>query len=227
MKKNKLQAQIEEDALLREVVEDVKNDQFRQMWDKYGLFIIIAVAVILTATVSFEGIRNWQMKKNQELSNAYAVALSLQNQGRFDESLQIYNELAENASGIYADIAKMQIANVFIEQNKTDDAMAILQNLISDTATLPEMRDIAALKLASYKLDNNAPADEIAALLTPLTLGDNPSNIAKELLAMLYIRENDMAKAKEMYESIASSENAPDNMKARALDMANLLSETK
>ncbi len=227
MKKNKLQAQIEEDALLREVVEDVKNDQFRQMWDKYGLFIIIAVAVILTATVSFEGIKNWQLKKSQELSNAYSVALSLQNQGRFDESLQIYNELAENASGIYADIAKMQIANVFIEQNKVDDAMAILQNLINDTATLPEMRDIAALKLASYKLDSDAPADEISNLLTPLTVGENPSNIARELMAMLYIRENDMAKAKEMYESIASSEDAPDNMKARALDMANLLSETK
>ena len=78
--KNKLDRQIEEDALLREVVDDVKNDQFRQMWDKYGLFIIIGVALVLTFTISFESIKNWQNKKYQEVSNAYSVALSLQNQ---------------------------------------------------------------------------------------------------------------------------------------------------
>lgn len=223
--KNKLQDQINEDALLREVVEDVKSEQMRQMWNKYGLLIIIAVALILTAAISFESLKNWQIKKNQDLSNAYSIALSLQNQGRLDESLEIYTTLAEKASGIYADIAKMQIANVYLEQGKKDGAFDVLQALIDNKSTLPQMRNIAALKLASYKLDTDAPAAEISALLQPLLANDNNSDIATELMAMLFIREHNISQAKTEYEKIAASASASDALKARAQDMINLLSE--
>ena len=194
--KNKLQDKINEDALLKEVVDDVKNEELQKIWNKYGLFIIIGIALILTITVSFESIKNWQQKKEQELSNAYSVALSLQTQGRFDESLGIYNSLADKASGVYADLAKLQIANIYLDQDRKDDAMAVLQALIDDTETSSQMRDIAAMKLASYKLDSNAPAAEIEPLLRPLADAEGGSDIARELLAMLYIRDNNIAQAK-------------------------------
>lgn len=224
--KNKLQNKIEEDALLREVVEEVKNEELQKIWNKYGLFIIIGIALVLTLTVSFESIKAWQQRKNQELSNAYSIALSLQNQGRFDESLGIYNTLAEKASGIYADLAKIQIANVYLEQDRKDDAVAVLQTMINDTDTSSQMRDIAALKLASYKLDGNAPASEIKPLLEPLLNDEDGSDVARELLAMLYIRENNNAQAKIEYEKITSSAKASDTLKARARDMINILEET-
>lgn len=223
--KNKLQDKINEDALLREVVDEVKSEELQKIWNKYGLFIIIGVALVLTLTVSFESIKNWQQKKNQELSNAYSVALSLQNQGRFDESLGIYNSLAEKASGVYADLAKLQIANVYLEQDRKDDAMAVLQALIDDASTSKQMRDIAALKLASYKLDSEAPASEIEPLLQPLLENDGGSDIAREMLAMLYIREKNIAQAKAEYEKITTSAKASDTLKARARDMINLLDE--
>ncbi len=224
--KNKLQNKIDNDALLREVVDDVKNDQLQQIWDKYGLFIIIGIALILTAAVSFESFKGWQTRKAQELSNAYSVALSLQSQGRLDESLEIYNMLAEKATGIYADIAKIQIANVYLEQQRQDDAEVVLQALIDDKSASPQIKDIASLKLASYKLDDNAPAEEIIGLLTPLLKDEGGSDIARELAAMLYIRENNPSQAKAEYEKIASSETASDDLKTRALDMINLLDET-
>ena len=68
--KKKLQDQFNEDALLREVVEDVKNEELQKLWNKYGLYIIMGIALVLTATISFESIRTWRDKKNQEMSNA-------------------------------------------------------------------------------------------------------------------------------------------------------------
>ncbi len=222
--KKKLQDQIVEDALLREVVEDVKNEQLQQLWNKYGLYIIIAVAFILTATISFESIKSWKEKKNQEISNAYSVAMSLQSQGRLDESLDVYNSLAYKNLGIYDDLAKLQIANIYLEQGKNEDAMAVLTTMINSSDTIPQMKKIATLKLISYKLDDNTPADEINTLLASVSDGEE-SDIAKELTAMLYVRENDLTKAKEEYQKIISSASAPEALKHRALDMINLLSE--
>ena len=222
--KKKLQDQIVEDALLREVVEDVKNEQLQQLWNKYGLYIIIAVAFVLTATISFESIKTWREKKNQEISNAYSVAMSLQDQGRLDESIDVYSSLAQKNSGIYDDLAKIQIANIYMEQGKKDDSLAVLSTMIDSSDTIPQMKKIATLKLVSYKLDDNTPAEEINKLLESIADSDD-SDIAKGLKAMLYIRENDLIKAKEEYQKIVSSASAPEALKYRALDMINLLSE--
>ena len=196
--KKKLQDQIANDALLREVVEDVKNEQIQHLWNKYGLYIIIAIAFILTATISFESIKTWKEKKNQELSNTYSIAMSLHNQGRLDESLELYNILAAKNSGIYDDLAKLQIANIYLEQDKKDDALMILDTMIKSSDTVSQMKKLATLKLISYKLDDNTPADEINKLLTEIS--EDNSDIAKEFTAMLYIRENDLANAKAEYQ---------------------------
>ena len=225
MMKNKLQAQIEEDALLREVVEDVKNEQLQQIWNKYGLAIIVSVALILTAAISFESLKNWHTKKQQELSNSYSIALSLQNQGRLDESLEVYSVLTERTSGIYSSLARIQVANIYLTQNKAEDAEKVLYAIVNDNSVLPQMRNIAAIKLASYKLDNNTPADEIKSLLTPIVENDENSNIAREMLAMLYIREKDITQAKNEYKKIADSSDVSDELRNRALDMLNLLAE--
>jgi hypothetical protein len=182
------------------------------------------VAFILTATISFESIKSWKEKKNQEISNAYSVAMSLQSQGRLDESLDVYNSLAYKNMGIYDDLAKLQIANIYLEQGKKDDAMAVLTTMTNDSDTIPQMKKIATMKLISYKLDDNTPAEEITNLLASVSDGEE-SDIAKELTAMLYVRENDLTKAKEEYQKILSSASAPEALKYRALDMINLLSE--
>ena len=225
MKNKKLQTKINEDALLREVVDEVKNEQLQQIWNKYGLFIIVGIALILTATISFESIKTWRDKKNQELSNAYSVAMSLHDQGRLDESLDVYTSLSDKASGIYQDLSRLQMANIKIAQNKKDEAFDILQNLVDDKNALKQLRDVAAIKLASYKLDTTASAEEIEALLKPLADDEKTSNIATELLAMLYIREGDIEKAKNEYSKITVSENASANVKSRALDMLNIMKQ--
>lgn len=217
---------LKNDALLKEIEQDVKNEQLKSLWDKYGLFIIIAVALILTAAVSFETFKTWRAKRAQELSNAYAVAVSLQNQGRFEESLNILQNLAKANRGIYGDVAKLQIANICFEQGKNAEAMAALEQLSSDEDANEQMRDIATIKLASYKLDSDASREEITDLLEPLTAEDsNWANIAHELLAMLAIREGDMEQAKAEYEKIVNSANVQDSLKARAQDMVTIISD--
>lgn len=214
-----------EDALIKEISDEVKSDQMRILWEKYGLFIIIFVALALTAAVSYETFRNWANKRNQEISNAYAVAVSLQNQGRLDESLKILQNLSER-SGLYADIATLQIANIYFEQNKPEEAAQLLQKLSNSRSASRQMREIAALKLAAYKLDSNAPAAEVEELLMPLTKNnDNSFGVAKELLAMLYIRDGNLEAAKAEYEQIIAASSSSDALKSRAQDMITIIDD--
>ena len=217
---------IKDDVLFKEIAEDVKNEQLKHLWDKYGLLIILVVALSLTAAVSFETFKAWNIKQDEKLSNAYAVAISLQASGKMDESIKVLKNLKDRDNGIYTDIANLQLSNIYFEQGKSEKALKILNKMIEDSDTNTQMQEIATIKLASYLLDTNAPKEEISNLLSPLTKTDGKwANIAIEMLAMLAIRDGDIEQAKKQYEIIVNSPNEQKTLENRASDMLTILNE--
>lgn len=207
----------------KEISADVKSDNMKKLWDSYGLQIIIAVVIILTLAVSFETFKAWKVKRNESWSDTYTYALNLQNQGRYDESLKVLEQIKDKNGGIYADIAQIQTSNILFEQGKDNEAIAVLEKIISNKDINQKMRNVTAIKLASYKLDT-APRAEIEALLNPM-IEENGSwtNIAREMMAILAIRDNDLETAKNLYGEILNSPNLSDGLKLRVQDMLSVL----
>lgn len=211
------------DNFFREVSEDVQNDKLKKIWDTYGLHIIIAVIVILTIAVSFETFKTWKIKRNEAWSDAYAYAINLQNQGKYAESLNVLEEISSKNKGIYSDVAEVQKANILFEQGKSNDALILLEKIVNNDDVNSKIRHITAVKLASYKLDN-ASREEIENLLAPLMNEESSwANIAKEMLAMLEIREGNIEKAKNIYSEILNSPDLSDGLKLRVQDMLSAL----
>lgn len=215
-----------EDAFILEVNEELKNEKIKQIWEKYGLFIIAVVTISLTAAISFETIKGWYNKKFQDISDAYSVAVVLQEQEKYDESNKILQAVEEKADNhIYAQLVQFQQANILLEQNKTDEAITILQNIINDEKSDKSLKEIAIIKIASYKLEN-ATFEDIEALLKGMVEEKgNWTVIAQEILAMSAIKHKNLEKAKELYTSILTNPETPENIKNKAQDMLLLLNE--
>ena len=58
----------EQEAFIREVTEEVKNDNLKQMWEKYGIYIILLVVLAIVGAVSFEGFKSWRQTKSETWS---------------------------------------------------------------------------------------------------------------------------------------------------------------
>lgn len=129
-------------------------------------------------------------EKLQTWSDSYAYALSLQNQGKYDESIDTFDYIAGKDYGIFSDLAKMQKANILLEQKKNDEAFKLMNEIIEDKSFNPQLRDTTILKLASYKLDN-APAEEIEELIGGIAAdgGNSWQPTANEMLALAYLRD--------------------------------------
>ena len=213
----------EQEAFIREVTEEVKNDNLKQMWEKYGFYIILLVVLAITGAVSFEGFKSWRRTQSETWSDTYAYALNLENQGKYDESLKVLEQMEKTGGNIYSDIARLQTANILLEQGKNDEAVKILEEISADKSINKKLRDVSIIKLASYKLDN-APREEIDALLQPL-IKENGSwtNIAKEMTAMAAIRDGKIDEAQAIYNEILNTPNLPDGLKMRVQDMLSVL----
>ena len=216
----------QEDAFIMEVNEELKNEKLKQIWEKYGLMIIAVVTITLTAAISFETIKSWYNKKFQDISDTYSVATVLQEQEKYDESIAVLKSVEEKASDhIYAQLVKFQEANILLEQNKPEEAIKILQEIISNEDTDKSLREVAIIKMASYKLEN-ASFEDIETLLNAMIKENgNWTVISQEILAMSAIKHKKLDKAKELYANILANPETPENLKARAQDMLLLLNE--
>ena len=225
MKKTKTNIKTEEtfqDAFIREVDEDLKNESMKKLWDKYGLFITIFVVVALSLAVSYESIKAWYIHRAENWSDTYAVALNLQNQGKYDESMEALNVIINNKIGAFADLAKMQQVNVLLDQGKEEEALSILVTIANDKNFNKQLRDLAIIKLASHKLDT-ATSEEIKTILEPVADDNAWYGTAQEMLATVAVRDGNIEEAKKIYQSLLDNTSVSDELKNRVRDILSVL----
>ncbi len=211
------------DAFIQEVTEDVKNDNLKAFWNKYGLYIVLFVVLAISTAVGFETIKSWRNKQLQDRTEAY-ISTMIQS-GNYEDSIKALEKIASGNYGIYSQLARIQIADILFEQNKNVDALNMLQAVINNEKLNSRVRNLATLKLASYKIDS-APADEIKSLLNPIIEDKNAwSPLAQEMLAMLAIKEGNFDRARNIYNEMLQNENLSENFKNRIQDMLSALSD--
>lgn len=209
------------DAFIQEVNEDVKNDNLKKLWDKYGLFIVLFVVIAVTAAVSFETIKSWRDAKYQAQTENYLMAL--QPSENYENTLKALEKIAASNNGIYSELARIQIATVLFEQGKNSEAEIMLKSIADNDELNSRIRNLAALKLATYKIDTATRA-EMQELLQPVIDADDSwSPLATDLLAMVAIRDGDTETARTLYTSLLENGNISDNFKSRIQDMLSTL----
>lgn len=222
--KKKPEVNKEEDAFLREVEEDLKNESLKKLWDKYGLFIVVFVTAVLTLAVSYESIKSWYVRRAENWANAYSVALALQNQGKYQESIDALNMIINKNFGAYAPLAKMQQVNVLLDSGKQALALDKLAELIADKKYPSQLRDVAIIKLASFKQDE-APRDEMEKILSPII--SQPDNswyaTAQYMMAAVSLRDGDKEHAKAIYDGLLKNNNVSDELKGKIKDILSVL----
>ena len=211
------------DAFIREIDEDVKNDNLKVLWNRYGIFIILFVVLAVSAAVSFEKIKSWKIAQNQANTENYMVATQLREDP--ENTIAALKNISANDKGIFGDFAKLQIANVLFTQDKQEEALAALQELLDGKEVNTEVKHIALIKLATYKVDT-MPRAEFEALLKPLTETENSwKPLAQDLLAMVAIRDGDVETAQEIYKNILKIKDLPENFRNKVQDMLSSLNE--
>ena len=209
------------DAFINEVSEEVKNDNFKELWNRYGLLIIAIVAVAVCCAVSFERIKSWRLQHNQMTTETYMDAAHKQDNP--EAMIAALQKINQSDHGIYGDFARLQIANVLFEQQKDEEAMAMLEALTKDPQVNTEVRQIALVKYATYKVDVMSK-QELTKLLQPVLEANNSwTPLANDLLAMAAIREGDLQTAREIYTKLLTVKDLPDSFKSKIQEMMSSL----
>ena len=216
-------AAAQDEALLREVDDAVRTDQYRHVWTNYGRYIIGIVVIGLLAFAAFLFFTHRSDSDREADSEILVTALDQLEAGNLEEADSRLAPLAEDGEGGAQAQAQMLRAGIALEEGRNAEAAELFQKVAED-GDLPEpLRDLAQLRAVVAAYDTLKPS-EVISRLTPLAQEGEPYfGSAGEMIAMAHLDAGDAKKAGALFARIAKDDEVPESIRGRARQMASVL----
>jgi hypothetical protein len=208
--------------IFQEVDEEVRREQLKKLWERYGNYIIAGCLLILIAIGGWRGYEWWQTRKADEAGAAFEQAVTLAETGKHQEAEAAFAKLAADGTAGYRVLARLREA---AELGRTDRnaALKAYDELAADNGAGRVMQDLAALR-AGYLLVDSSPYADLRARLEPLTGADRVfRHSARELLALSAWKAGDMGAARQWTNMITGDPQTPAGARSRAEVLSELI----
>lgn len=211
--------------IFHEVDEEVRRDQLKKLWDRYGHFAIAAAILVVLAVAGWRGYQWWEAKQAMATSMRFDAAATLAEQGKHAEAQAAFASIAKDGTAGYRGLARLREAAVLAEQD-AKAAVAAYDALAADNALGQPLQDLATVR-AGLLLVDTAPLAELSRRLEPAAAAGRAfRHTARELLALGAYRNGDMAAVKRWSELISSDAETPADVRSRTEILATLAAES-
>lgn len=215
------------DSLYREVEEELRRERLAKLWDKYGVYFVGLVALLLAGIGGHQLWQSRQATLAAEGGVLYEQAVKLTTDGKSDEALKAYETLADGGHRGYATLATLQAAGADLKAGKLDEAQAQFDKVASDATADPLLKNFATLQAAGLRL-GKADLPEMKNRLNALAADGNPWRFnARELLGLAAYKSGDIVAATQEFDRVLSDPGAPQGVLARVrVLMGSIMAET-
>jgi len=213
----------EQDVLMREVDEAVRQEELQSFVRRYGILLGIAALVGLLALGG--GLWWYEHRQGQleERSEKLITALDALEARRLDEAKQQFAPLAEDSGSAAAAAAKLSLAAIAIQENRTADAVKQFEAVAADADAPQPYRDLATIRAVAANFEGMKP-EQVVERLSPLAKPGNPwFGSAGEIVAMAHLKQNRNDLAGPLLAEVAKDEGVPATIRSRTRQLAGLL----
>ena len=211
------------ETFLREVDENLRRDQLRDMGKRYGPLIVGAIVLFLAAVggwLYWQDRQARQAQQDSETLSAIYADIAAQNVATVPQRLK---PLEDSSNDIVSATARLAQAAVALEKNDRQTALTQFKNVAADKGLPKPYRDLATVRATALEFDSLKPEQVIERLL-PLTKAGEPwFGSAGELTAMAYLKQGQKAKAAKLFADIAADQEVPPTIRTRAVQVAGTL----
>jgi hypothetical protein len=212
-----------DDSFIREVNEEIRKEQAKSVWDRFGPILIAIAILVVLATSAFVGYRHWDESRANRSGDAFSQALTLANEGKQEEALAALAEIQKDGYGAYPVLARLRAATFKADSGDVAAAVTELDAVSADSAIPLGLRDMAKLRAALLLVDTGSYADVSARVEALAVDGNALRHSAREALGLAAWKEGKSADALKLFDQIVDDEQAPQNIRQRATLMSELI----
>ncbi len=201
--------------VFQEVDEQLRSQRYESILRQGWPFAVAAAGVLLIGALGIWGWSEHQKGEEGKASVTYQAGLDAAGKGDAAAAEKQFAEVSASGPPAYKALALMQQAQIRLDRKRPDDAVRLFDQA-AKAAPDAVIGDAARLKAAWLLIDSH-PLSEVEPRLTPLTGVKSPyRSLAREALAMAYLRAGKLDEAKGAFAVLALSQDASQSAQARA-----------
>jgi len=212
-----------DNSFFREVDEAVRQERYKALWDRYGVFILILAAAVIAGVAAYKGWTYWTERQAKEAGTEYTQALTLETAADPDKAREAFEALAKDGPAGYRVLSRFQLAAADAKAGEMDKAVAAYDALATDGRVDPILQGLAKVQAATLRVDT-ADYAEMERRLNGLVEDNSRWRFsARELLGLSAYQHKDMRAAEEQFSALLADQNTPPNLRERANMMLALI----
>jgi hypothetical protein len=200
----------------REVDQAVRQDQYKVLWDRYGVYALFAAALIVAGVAGYKGWSYWQESQAQAAGTEFSKALVLQDSGDAAKAQDAFATLAEKGPAGYRVLSRFQLASGEAQAGNKDKAVALFDALATDADTDNILKGLATIQSATLRLDTADYAEMERRLKGLIDQGSPWRYSAREQLGLSAYRLNNLPEAEKQFRALIGDQGTPSNLRERA-----------
>jgi len=208
--------------LFDEVDEEVRREQLKKLWDRYSVYFIALMVLIVAAVGGWRGYQYLEAQKAAEAGAAFEKAAELSEQDKHAEAETAFTELAAKAPSGYRTLARLRAAAEAAARDPKA-AAKMYDDIAADRGVGGEWQDLAKIRAAGLLVDSASYADMQQRLESSATPKSTFRHSAREMLALSAWRNNDATAARKWLDAIAEDGETPSGLRSRAEALQALL----
>lgn len=212
-----------DETFMREVDENLRQDQLRDFFKTYGAWVVVAVVLLLAAS---GGLIWWKQhsatvagEQVEKLAQIYKDIGT----GDLAHAPQQLDAVSDSSSKAVRASAQFAKAAVALQQGNTNAATATYKALANDNGLPAPYRDAALIRQTALEFDALKPQDVISRLAPLAKPGAPWFGSAGEMSAMAMLKQGNQHEAGQMFAAMARDTTVPEAIRARAAQFAGTL----
>ena len=212
----------DEQDLIKEVNEEVRQDNYKNIWNKYKKYIFILITLILVSVTSINIFKYNKEKKIEKQSELFYKAIKFIELNDYQNAQNILKDINHLQSNGFSDLSFLYILDLVNKKKISFD----LENLKVSKNSL--FYGLIKLQKFNYEINSNKEninnIDEIIEFTKPTSTW---KYLAHELLASYYIKKKDFDNALQSLDAIINSNESSEFVKERAKTIFEMLKQKK
>ena len=208
--------------LIKEIEEEVKQDEYKNLWNKYKIYIFISVIFILFTVGSLNFFKYKKEQLAEKQSELFFQATQFIEDEEYSKAKEILKEINKSKNNGYSELSFLYLIDL-VEKKKINldfDDLEVNKNSI--------FYGLIILQKFNNEINSNIEninnLNEIKDLAKP---SSDWSYLANELLSSYYIKKNDFEKAIQSLSFIIDSEDSSEYIKERAKTLVEMIKKNK
>ena len=200
-----------------EIDEELKQDRAKQVWARYGKYVVSAAAAVVLGVGASQGFTAWKQSQVEASADLYSQAIAS------DDAVTMLEASLGDLTDGYALLGRFRIAAGKAVDGDGAAAEGVYLEIAADASVAALYRDAATVLSVMNAPESSNPAD-LQDRLEPLANGSGPWRpLALELSAALDLKAGDRSAASAKLQEIIELEGAPPELRQRAAQLARVL----